>query len=327
MIQLQKILYPTDFSRCAEQALPYAILLAREFHAELHMLHAVVLFAEDPYNPAYHFPDKEELFQKLNQLATERMAKLLEGVDTDDLSIKQVKRRGISAAEVILEYAIEEDINLIVMGTHGRRGLKRILLGSVAEEVLRKAPCPVLTVREQAEPRPANEIIHILVPIDFSSYSQIALIHARELAHRFGAKLQLLHVIEDTEIHPAFYNAGVFSIRDLRPTIEEETKELLQRFYTTVPGPEVPVEYHVIYGRATQEIPEFARQHNSDLIVMSTHGLTGLEAILIGSVTEKVVRYAPCPVLTLKAFGKTLIPREELEKILAQASSKEQTSS
>ncbi len=318
MIQLKKILYPTDFSPSAEQALPYALFLARQFQAELHMLHAIVLFEEDPYNPAYHFPDKEELYRKLSQLAQERMHSLLDGRDMTGIVLKQVERRGISASEVILDYAAEEDIDLIVMGTHGRRGLKHLLLGSVAEEVVRRAPCPVMTIRYQEELRPVDRFESILVPIDFSGYSRISLIHARELAQIYGARLHLLHVIEDIAIHPAFYNAGVFSIKDLRPNIEDEARELLQKFFKTTPGPEVEADFFVVYGRATREIPRFAEEHNSDLIIMSTHGLTGLEHILIGSVTEKVVRYAPCPVLTLKAFGKTLIPAKTLESILEE---------
>ena len=151
MIRLQKILFPTDFSPCADRAFDLALLLAQHFGAELHMFHAVVLHEDDPHNPAHHFPDPEAIHHRLERLADSEMARLLERQGATEARIRQVKSRGISAAPSILEYADECDADLIVMGTEGRRGPSHLLLGSVAEEVVGHARCPVLTVRSERQ--------------------------------------------------------------------------------------------------------------------------------------------------------------------------------
>jgi len=150
MIQVKKILFPTDFSRRGNRALAHSLRLAKKYQAELHMLHALVLWDDDPHNPAYHFPDKEELCTRLEETAAARMSDNLAECDVEDLVIKQVKERGMTPAETILRYAGENDIDLIVMGTHRRRRIGH-LFGSVVEEVLRLAPCSVLTIRQEKE--------------------------------------------------------------------------------------------------------------------------------------------------------------------------------
>jgi nucleotide-binding universal stress UspA family protein len=186
--------------------------------------------------------------------------------------------------------------------------LRRLLLGSVAEEVVRLAPCPVLTVRghEDDEGTAFKEVTTLLVPTDFSSHAGLALVHARELAALYDASIDLLHVIEE-QLHPAFYNVGVTSIYDLQPDIEEKAARELKRFFEKADGPAVPVAYHVGHGHAAREIVTFATENRTSLVVMATHGLRGLEHFLLGSVADKVVRRAPAPVFTLKSFGKSLL--------------------
>jgi nucleotide-binding universal stress UspA family protein len=153
MIQVKKILFPTDFSPRANQALTHALYLAKKYKAEMHMLHALVLWDDDPHNPAYHFPDKEELQTRLKEAATSRMTADLEKSEVEDLVIKQVHERGITPAATILKYAGENDIDLIVIGTHRRRRIGH-LFGSVVEEVVRMAPCSVLTIRQEKDEAP-----------------------------------------------------------------------------------------------------------------------------------------------------------------------------
>jgi len=154
MIQVKKILFPTDFSRQANRALSHSLRLAKKYQAELHMLHALVLWDDDPHNPAYHFPDKEELQTRLKEAAATQMTADLEKSGVEDLVIKQVYERGMTPAETIVRYAGDNDIDLIVIGTHRRRGIRH-LIGSVVEEVVRTASCSVLTIRQEKEEAPA----------------------------------------------------------------------------------------------------------------------------------------------------------------------------
>jgi nucleotide-binding universal stress UspA family protein len=153
MIQVKKILFPTDFSRRGNRALAHSLRLAKKYQAELHMLHALVLWADDPHNPAYHFPDKEELQARLKEAAAAHMTADLEDSEVGDLVIKQVQERGMTPAETIVRYAGKNDIDLIVIGTHRRRRIGH-LLGSVVEEVVRMASCSVLTIRQEKEEAP-----------------------------------------------------------------------------------------------------------------------------------------------------------------------------
>lgn len=153
----------------------------------------------------------------------------------------------------------------------------------------------------------------ILVPVDFSEYSQEALRHAREWADLYGAEIDVLHVIEET-LHPAFYVGGVRSIYDAEPNIEKKVRERLEAFVETTEGPDVNVQLHVGSGSAASAIAEFVEDQGIDLVCMSTHGRTGMERFFLGSVAEKVVRHVRCPVLTVKAFGTSFASEEAEER-------------
>ena len=146
MLRISNILFPTDFSKCADQALIHALHLAKMSGAVLHKLHAIVLHDENPHNPAHHVGNVTLVHQNLKDLANAKMVSAMVPYKDAGIRIKMVQERGIAPAEVTLEYARDHDIDLIVMGTHGRRGLGHLFLGSVAEEVVRLADCPVLTV-------------------------------------------------------------------------------------------------------------------------------------------------------------------------------------
>jgi len=153
MIQIRKILFPTDFSRHGNQALSHSLRIAKKYKAELHMLHALVLWDDDPHNPAYHFPNKEELQTRLKEAAAAKMTADLEESEAEDLVIKQVHERGMTPSETILRYAGENDIDLIIMGLRRRRRIGH-LFGSVVEEVVRKGPCSVLTICQEGKEGP-----------------------------------------------------------------------------------------------------------------------------------------------------------------------------
>ena len=306
MLTIEHILFPTDFSDGSERALDAALVLAGEFDAELHMLHAVVLHADDPNDPAHHFPDADEIRSRLEHTAERRMASGIAARPPSGVRVSRHQRRGMAVAPVVLEVAEEVDADLIVMSTHGRRGLENVLLGSVTEEVLRLAECPVLTIRAGAGAAGFPAAGPILVPVDFSDHSRQALALARELAQRFDTRIQVLHVFE-RPIHPEIYLGGMpLDSPDFR-TVEASLREALETFVSETPGPDVDIGRFVLEGRAVPVILEFAEEHGAGVIVIASHGLSGLAHVLLGSVSEKIVRRAECPVLTARAFGKSLL--------------------
>ena len=137
MLNIKKILFSTDFSDCSRQTLTHALLLAERNAAELHMLHAIVLHDSEGYDKDHDFASGEEIAARLATIADQELDGLAGTGQGRALAVKKITRRGIGAADVILEYADEEDVDLIVMGTQGRRHAARLLLGSVAEEVVR----------------------------------------------------------------------------------------------------------------------------------------------------------------------------------------------
>jgi len=307
MMRIRRILYPTDFSATATQALKHALFLAEQFEAELHMLHAIILHESDPRDPDRHFPEPSEILNQLFEIADSEMAEIVHKNEAKTFTLIEAKVRGYSAGEVILQYTDEHDIDLVVMGTHGRRGPARLFLGSVAEEVVRHAPCPVLTLREEKAPQAIEAVEKILVPVDFSPYSKEALSYAKEVAALYGAGLQVLHTIEEPA-YPYFYTpGGAFSPVEQLEALRVKAEEALDKMLAETPGPEVPADRYVATGRPASEIARFAEERDSDMVVIATHGLTGLERLLVGSTAEQVVRLSPCPVFTVKSFGKSLI--------------------
>ena len=182
------------------------------------------------------------------------------------------------------------------MGGHGRRGLRRFVLGSVAEEVVRLARCPVLTVREQDPPRPPG-IRRIVAPVDFSAHGEAAYKAALRVAEAHGAELEVLHVIE-APVYRQYHEPP--SETASSTSIVQRARRSLERFVLDVEEPAVPTRMRAVEGIAAASITAYAAKSDADLIVIATHGLTGLEHFLLGSIAEKVVRTAVCPVLTLK---------------------------
>lgn len=303
-MEISRILYPTDFSDHAEKALPHALFLAEEFGAELHMFHAVVLHAADPANPELAFPDLESAYEEIHRWAVDRMEEAAPEERRPEVKVVKAQDRGIAPAPTIVEYAVGHDIDLVVMGTHGRRGVRRMLLGSVAEEVLRTVPCPVLTVRPGEGRETPHRPERILVPVDFSEHADLALEKGAELARRSGARLDILHVIPELS-YPDPYFADAAAIRAMTRAAQEQVPEALQeKVSASVGDGGLEVQTHMEVGSPASTIVDVSEELESDMIVISSHGRTGLKRIFLGSVAEGVVRRATCPVFTVKAFGE-----------------------
>jgi nucleotide-binding universal stress UspA family protein len=233
------------------------------------------------------------------------MGALLRGGLLPDLVLKLVQRGDVSAAPPIVQYAEEADIDLIVMGTHGRRGFRKWLLGSVTNEVVRFAPCSVLAVRGEGDPAPVEPIRKILLPVDFSQHGKGALEVACSLASNYGAHLQLIHVLPDG-LHPTFYTMGGTKLSEVQPGILERADAAMVELLREIPVCEgVACSTKTVEGHPGREIVRYSRDHEVDLIVIATHGLSGIEHLLLGSTTEKVMAGAACPVLVTKGNGNS----------------------
>lgn len=299
MLSVRRILWPTDFSTGAGRAFPYAAALASWHDAELHVLNVRENSSSESTGEA-SFPVSQAALTELLTAEDDPP----QHVDLDALTIVQEQRDGGSPPGTIVAYADENDVDLIVAGTHGRRGLQRFLIGSVAEEVLRTAPCPVLTVRRKSDVAPAWAVRNILVPVDFSEASLGALRHAKELALTYGAQITLLHAVEEV-VYPSAY--GVEPANLPGPQVIDRVENSLAELARTEIGYEhVVVQANVGYAPST--ILDYAEANAVDLVVIATHGRTGLERMLLGSVAERVVRRSPAPVFVVKSFGKSLLP-------------------
>ena len=301
----EHILVTYDFSPCSKIALNYALELAASTGAELHILHVEVIHSNGPLPEN---PDKTKgqiLHDFLKKEILSDMEK--QGLFVSDLNaIRYVVLRDVSPAQAIITYCSDYHIDLVVMGTHGRKGLSRQILGSVTEEVVRRAPSSVLAVHGNDPFEPLHQHLNtITVPVDFSEHSRAALVYAREIANMFQAKLHVIHVIEEY-LHPAFYNTGTFSIYDVEPRIEEKVLVRLKQFYEESPGPDPGAHFHVRHGHPARDILEEMDTWDSDMLVLGTHGLTGLNRVIMGSVAERLVRLSPCPVFIVKETKPSL---------------------
>ena len=296
MLSIRRILWPTDFSTGAGRAFPYAAALASWHEAELHVLNV----QEDGAEMDGAFPVSQDALRDL--LTAEGDPP--QHVDLDALTLVQEQQENASPPKAIVSYVEDHDVDLVVAGTHGRRGLQRLLIGSVAEEVLRTAPCPVLTVRGKQDVAPAWSVRNILVPIDFSDAALDALRHAKELALTYGAQITLLHAVEEV-VYPSAY--GVEPANLPGPQVIDRVEQNMAELVRTEVGYEhVTVQAKVGYAPST--ILDYADSNEVDLVVIATHGRTGLERMLLGSVAERVVRRSPAPVFVVKSFGKSLLP-------------------
>jgi nucleotide-binding universal stress UspA family protein len=277
MLTPTTILFPTDGSPAAERARPYAVRLAERSRATLHVLRVE--------------PD----------LAAGAEGATAAGAPSEDVGpgggrYVEAVRHAPEAGSAILRYAAEVRAELIVMGTHGRSGLGRVLLGSTAEHVLRRAGCPVLLVSTEAH-APAGE--RVVVAYDFSETADHTLAVAAALAEEAGEGLDVLHVVEDASV-PSPFGPVTAPPADAPALAQRAEAALRERVRAYDEGP-TPVALHVASGNAVQEIVRHAREAHAGLLVMGSRGRRGLARALMGSVAEGVVRQAPCPVLVVKA--------------------------
>jgi nucleotide-binding universal stress UspA family protein len=293
-MEVKKVLHPTDFSAASDHALLHAVEFAGRFGAELTIIHVRTFFAGEGSAEEFSQFDPNEYAEVLEKELEKTSGRL-----RTDRSVKTVLRHSVSAASAILEFSEESGSDLIVMGTHGKSALGRFFLGSVAEKVVRHASVPVVTVSPGREGyRGSPNYARILATFDFSEHSKKAVLRAREIAETFGAQLQILHVVEQG-VFPGHFAAWKKQISSELPEIAEEASRSITETFgdLTMDNVDICVEVGTGDGKVHREITEFARRNAADLIVMGTYGLSGVEHMLLGSTTERVLRSAPCPVL------------------------------
>jgi nucleotide-binding universal stress UspA family protein len=281
-----RILAATDFSVTSDAALAEARRLARSLGASLHVLHVV-----------------DNMFVRVvladpRDYETAALRQLRDRVPAGDRATLAVTRSDEPADE-ICSYARMHEIDLIVMGTHGRGRMAHLLLGSVAEKVARTAPCPVLTLREAA-PAPGGEGLRILVPTDFSACSDAALGCARRLAARSGGSVRLLHVMEHTAVVAGLGSELVPEPPEIVAERRAKAKVELAHRMLVDSRSRVKIDSEVVHGPIGPTIGAYAADNGFDVIVMGTHGRKSLAHLLMGSIAESVIRTAPRPVLTVK---------------------------
>lgn len=299
-MNVDHILLPTDFSPAAEHALQWAVHFAQQHDATLHLLHVVAQFDADWFEADDASTTVGHVQAQAQRDAEEGLQCIAPDPERTGVQTTSVIRYGVDPAASILAVAREVDADLIVTGTHGREGLAHVILGSVAEKVVREARRPVLTVGAEAPDQPS--IQRVLAPIDFSDASKAALGLAKQVASANEALLDLLFVAEERTM-PMFSDTGIPRLSRIKmdPEIVNNAVEGLEQLNASMGGPDVSAQGHVAEGTVPDQILQFVKTHDVDLVVMATRGLSGLNRFLLGSVAERVVRAAPCPVLTLNA--------------------------
>lgn len=283
-----RILVPTDGSEAASTAASVAVSLASRHDASLV---AISVLEHGDLPPGVSDDGERELTRSGEQALTEIVDLAAEAGVSSTTEVIEASR---PIHEEIIEYATDHDVDCIVMGTHGRSGLRRIVLGSVAERTLRTAPIPVITVHETVDFDPDLE--SVLVPTDGSAGAAAAADHAIGLAGAAEAALHIVHVVDSSSLHGAVDVASVFE------ALEEAGQQAVDEIVERAEAADLrSIEASVLAGIPSSAIVEYADERDVDCIVMGTHGRTGLDRYLLGSVTERVVRLADVPVISVKA--------------------------
>lgn len=310
-----RVLVPLDGSELAEQALPYARLLGHSLKCNVELLHisgSPISLAE----PLTGHPHLEELKERRGGRIGSYLERMAHQLQQEGLAASFSVRHGSPAVEIVLE-AEREPATLLTMATHGYSGITRWMLGSVTDKVLHASTVPLFLVRPRAagkapaEPRPKN----IIVPLDGSPLAEQVLPHATALAKAMSIDLNLVRVTPSAgeyhrymeyhlDVGPGAPMARVYEgpYKEFSKKADLQVMEYLHRLGDKVRRQgALWVEEKLLHGHPAQAIVELARKGRGSLVVMSTHGRSGVGRWLLGSVTDRVVRYGAGPVLVVRA--------------------------
>jgi nucleotide-binding universal stress UspA family protein len=299
-LEIKLVLCPIDFSEFSVSAYRHALSLAEHYQAKLVALHIVELWRHPAADFAASAGLYEEYRQALRESGKKQLQEFVENHTHDELQPELVVQIGV-AADSILSFAQLQKADVIVMGTHGRRGFDRLMLGSVTDRVMRTAPCPVLaaskpphgSVAAAKERGQVHHLSRILFCADFSENSEEALKYAISATAEYDAELTLLHVLEE-------------GLPSLAKT-EEAMAAAAERLDKLIP-PEgrkaLTMKTAVRMGKTYEQIIQLAREAQIDLVIMGVRGRGALDLAVFGSTTYRVMQLGFCPVLAVRSQGE-----------------------
>lgn len=286
-----RILFPTDGSEPAETVLDYALGIASEHDATIHVLH-VVDTSQDSLTRV-----RDDLIDALEREGEEVVDEAAQRARDCDVAVVSEILRGDPHASIV-EYSDQSDVDLIVMPTHGRRGLQRFLLGSVTERVINTAEVPVVAVNPDSSlDYPCR---NVLVPTDGSRGADLALAEGIAVAKATGATLHLLHVVETGRLGPDA--RSLLKEDDLR----ERANEIVADAVETAESASLDaVESDIAFGVPSREIRDYVEENAVDLAVLGTRGETDFGRYVMGGVSAKLVRTSPVPVMWVRGSSES----------------------
>lgn len=289
----QTLLVPLDGSKFSERALPMAVILAKTMQARMVLLHVIGA-------PVFPGGDTAEVERQAGEEAQAYLAQLARSLLAEDLQVETVVTYGDAAESLLLEVN-SHGVDLVVMCSHGRSGLGRWIFGSVAERVLAHSAVPVLLVRPTGKVvslGPESAQPSLLVPLDGSPLAEAALPHATTLARAFGSSILLLRSVEPSRL------AYHYSLRDLAHESLEREKHEAQSYLDSVAErlgtAGISAQTLVLVGWPSDVISYRRTALEPRLVVMATHGRSGVARLILGSVALEVIRRSPLPILLVR---------------------------
>ena len=293
-LKIKLILCPIDFSEFSERAYRHALSLAEHYQAKLVAQHVVELWRHPSASFAASAGVYEEFEQALRESGSKQLQEFVKNHTHNEIQPELIVHEGI-APDSILSFAHAHKTDVIVMGTHGRRGYDRLMLGSVTDRVMRTAPCPVLAVSKPPHDSVAagkerghvHHLSRILFCADFSENSERALNYAISATAEYDAELTLLHVLE-----------GVPSPAKTEEAIAAAT-ERLDKLIPPEGRKNVKIKTAVRIGKPYWQIIQLALEAQIDLVTMGVRGRGALDLAVFGSTTYRVIQLGSCPVLAV----------------------------
>ena len=296
-MQFNRIICATDFSDFSNRTVNYGLALAKEFDSKIYVCHVIDLSSVAIYGEFQL--DPVGLQDRIMKDAGDQLEELISKQHKAWEPLITVGH----AADEISRIVEERDVDLVITATRGRSGLKRLILGSVTERLMRTLTCPLLVIHSpDKEPATTDDqevkIESILVGCDFSPDSGVAFEHSLSLAQEFQSELHLTHVVE-TSIYQQLHKTETHIEEEIQQEIHDR---LLQKLQDMVPEEArnwCKPHTSLLDGHPYEEIVNYAEAQSIDMIVLGTRGHGLVKSMLVGSTTDRVVRRAPCPVLSV----------------------------